>query len=177
MHTVCMGVAKIFLVYMYSSMQPAKRRIINRKPKQFKLPSELQRSVRGLDQISFFKASEFKTRLLYVAPVVIKRLLNETVNDLWWKFSCAIRLLLGSDKYLIECDQLKKDFCSGLGALVRAEQTFNLHSMRHLTWQVRNHSPLRSASSFAFESAHYSLASTITGSVNHLRLLVKWYLV
>ena len=88
---------------MYSSMQPAKRRIINQKAKQFKLPSEFQRSVRGLDQLSFFKASEFKTWLLYVAPVVTMGLLNETVNDLMGKFSYAIRLLLESDKYLIEC--------------------------------------------------------------------------
>ena len=104
-------------------------------------------------------------------------LLNETVNDLLWKLSYAIRLLLESDKYLIECDQLIIDFCTGLGVLDRAEQTFNLHSLRHLTWQVRNYGPLWTASWFAFQSAHHSLVSTFTGSVNHLRLLVERYLV
>ena len=112
-----------------------------------------------------------------MAPVVTVGLLNETINDLLWKFSYAIRLLLESDKYLIECDQLIIDFCTGLGVLDRAEQTFNLHSLRHLTWQVRNYGPLWTASWFAFQSAHHSLVSTFTGSVNHLRLLVERYLV
>ena len=72
---------------------------------------------------------------------------------------------------------LLNEFCTGLGALDRAEQTFNLHSLRHLTWQVRTYGPLWTASCFAFESAHHSLVSTFTGSVNNLRLLVERYLV
>ena len=176
MHTVCLGVTKNFLNYLYSSLQPAKRRVLNQRARNFKLPFEFQRSVRGLDQISYFKASEFKMWLLYVAPVVTFGLLNETLTDLLWKFSYAIRYLLETDELLRECDQLINDFCAGFAALDQNEQTFNLHSLRHLTWQVRNYGPLWTASCFAFESAHHSLVSAFTGSVNHLRLTVERYL-
>ena len=176
MHTVCLGVAKNFFCHVYSSLQPAKRTVLNQRARNFRLPFEFQRSVRGLDQMSHFKASEFKTWLLYVSPVITLGLLNETLSDLLWKFSYAIRVLLETDEFLMECDTLLNDFCVGFAALDQNEQTFNLHSLRHLTWQVRNYGPLWTASCFAFESAHHSLVSTFTGSVNHLRLLVERYL-
>ena len=177
MHTVCLGVAKNFLNHMYTSLQPMERRIVNQRAKGFKMPFEFQRSVRRLDQMSHFKASEFKRWLLYVAPVVTLDLLAENISNLLWKFFYAIRFLLESDEHLTECDQLLNDFCAGFADIDSAEQIFNLHSLRHLTWQVRNYGPLWTASCFAFESAHHSLVSAFTGSVNHLRLLVERYLV
>ena len=96
--------------------------------------------------------------------------------ELLWKFSYSIRVLLETDDFFMECDTLLNDFCVGFAALDRNEQTFNLHSLRHLTWQVRNYGPLWTASCFDFQSAHHSLVSTFTGSVNHFRLLVERYL-
>ena len=51
----------------------------------------------------------------------------------------------------------------------------NVHSLTHLTWQVRNIGPLWTSLGMMFESANYLLNSKFTGTVNHLPLLVERY--
>ena len=51
----------------------------------------------------------------------------------------------------------------------------NTHSLMHLAWQVKQFGPLWCASSIMFESANYLLQSKLTGSVNHLPLIIERY--
>ena len=51
----------------------------------------------------------------------------------------------------------------------------NVHSLNHLSWQVKKYGPLWCTSAIMFESANYILKTKFTGTVNHLRLIVERY--
>ena len=170
MHTVCLGVTKRILIVMYSPMSKMSAKQLEELSCNIKLPTEFSRSVRALKDLHHFKASEFRTWLLYIGPVLFKDLNNNMYLNLL-RLSFAIRSLLETDFHLEECDQLLNSFCASMADFDAYQQTFNLHSLRHLTWQVRNLGPLWTTSCFAFESAHNALTSRFTGTVNHLNLL------
>lgn len=132
--------------------------------------------MRGLRDIPHFKSSEFRTWLLYIGPVLLADFVELDVYFNFLRLSFAIRSLLETDIFLEECDLLLNSFCAFMADIDSNEQTFNLHSLRHLTWQVRNLGPLFTTSCFAFESAHHLLTSTFSGKVNHLKLLAERYL-
>ena len=139
-----------------------------------RVPNVLSRSPRPLNEFKHYKASEFEVWLLYVGPIVFK-LLNRTLYSAFLKLACAVRLLHEHDHMLEYCDLLLNDFCKTICSIDPKLQTYNLHSLRHLSWQVKNFGPLWATSATCFESAHHLLSVKFTGSVNHLELLIERY--
>ena len=99
--------------------------------------------------------------------------------DLYERFhlmSYATKLLLTSRQNANDAEKLialflkkTEDRCG------QAVFTANMHSLSHLTWQVKNYGQLWSSFAIMFESANHLLKTKLTGTVNHLRLLVERY--
>ena len=51
-------------------------------------------------------------------------------------------------------------------------QSFNFHSLRHLTWQVKMFGSLSATSASVFESASHFLTRTFTGNKNYCSIIV-----
>lgn len=63
------------------------------------LASEINRGVRSLDNLKYWKGSEFRTLLLYIGMVVLKKYLKEKEYDHLLKPCCATTLCT-SDTYM-----------------------------------------------------------------------------
>ena len=103
--------------------------------------------------------------------------------DLYERFllmSYATKLLLTSRQYANDAEKLIALFLKKTEDRCGQEVfTTNMHSLSHLTWQVkmwRHYGPLWSSSAIMFDSANHLPKTTFTGTVNHLRLLVERYL-
>ena len=140
------------------------------------MPSEFKRRVRPLSEIEFFKANEYRAWLFYIGPVLFSFAVNERLYERFTLLSFSIRLLMISSAYANDADDLIKSFLSDLKE-DHSEHVFtaNVHSLMHLSWQVRQFGPLWTSSAMMFESANYLLQSKLTGTVNQLPLLVERY--
>jgi len=86
MHLICLGVVKKLLFIWKTGplknrlsafqIQRISNRLINLKGTT---PKEFMRKPRGIDELKFWKATEFRQFLLYTGPVVLKSLLPENM--------------------------------------------------------------------------------------------------
>lgn len=137
------------------------------------MPSEINRPVRGLEDLAHWKGTEFRTFLLYVSLVVFKQFLNsDRIYNHFLLYFCAIHICHRSDQtnrnydvanamlmqYLDEC---KKNFGIELFSS-------NLHNLCHLVDDVKNFGPLQSFSAYPFESRLFYLKRLLRSGVNPL---------
>ena len=142
----------------------------------FQLTDDFKRKLRPLNEIKFFKANEIKVWLLYVGPIVLRGLISPALYERLHLLSYFTRLLLSSNIFVNEADKLIKKFLNQMEEIC-GPNVFspNVHSLNHLSWQVKNYGPLWCTSAIMFESANYLLKTKFTGTVNHLRLIVERY--
>lgn len=132
---------------------------------QIKFPSDFQRQLPSLEQLSYYKATEFKNLLLYgLIPAIKTELLQkaktspEAGDFLHWiilyheiisRLNCdsiAKDTLPFVEQLVSVWQQLLPDFLGDLG------QTYNAHATAHLVHFVRLFGPLHNFSAFPFES-------------------------
>lgn len=174
MHSVCLGVMRRLVAsYMSNAHGLLRCRLssnlkcqLNEKVKRFShaLPREFQRKIRPLNNFPYFKATEFRTILLYTGPLFFKDILQTEYYNNFLLLHFAIYVfvdpsckpLYNNAKFCVELfvKQLKDLF--GVGS-----QTFNAHSMLHLFDFVSNLGPLDSFSAFPFENYLYLLKQRI----------------
>lgn len=180
MHQVLIGVAKAFLLLFVKALPQRVRDIISKELLDIGCPKEITRKIRGLNDMNHFKASEWKTLLLYCGPVVFRNRLSGPIYGAFVQLSAAIRLLLESsnEQQVMQAADMIDQVCSNIPSLcgsMRVE-TINLHVLRHLPWQVTNVGPLWTASAMGFESANSILVKAFTGTKNHCKLIVERFL-
>ena len=141
------------------------------------LSDDFKHKVRPLSDIEFFKASEIKVWLLYVSPVVFYEFIDYDLYESFQFLSYATKLLLTSANYADDADKLIQIFLKITEDRFDAEVfVANIHSLNHLSWQVKSHGPLWCSFAIILESANHLLKTKFTGTVNHLRVLVERYL-
>jgi hypothetical protein len=62
-------------------------------------PSEFNRLPRSLDELEFFKATEFRSFLLYTSLIVLKGRLTKQLFKHFMLLHCAIKILISNDLY------------------------------------------------------------------------------
>lgn len=55
-------------------------------------PSEIHRSIRSLDQIKYWKATEFQTFLMYIGIVVLKSHISHREYEMFLNLYCAVTI-------------------------------------------------------------------------------------
>ena len=102
-----------------------------------KLPCELKNSVRPLDSLSTFKATELKVFLFYLAPVIFPPVMfgEDRVSDEndFKQLVFATRLLYDNKQHTKECDILLNKFCRSMSDKTEKMDTINFHLLRHLS--------------------------------------------
>lgn len=128
-------------------------------------PNEFQRRSRSLNDFAQFKATEFRTILLYSGPVIFKNALPIKLYEHFLLLHVAISILC-SEKLCHQKSEIAKlllrKFVEQIGELYGTEElTYNVHALLHLEDDVKIYGPLDRYSCFSFESFNYKLKRMI----------------
>lgn len=122
-------------------------------------PSAFQRKPRPLSELSYFKASEFRTYLLYLGPYILKKFLVPAYYQHFLKLHFAISVFTSHNfKSMYEhASQCLKIFVYDMRELFgERSMVYNIHALLHLPHYVSIYGPLDSFSAFPYES-YFSL--------------------
>lgn len=124
---------------------------------QTQIPSDFQRTTRSIDDISKWKATEFRFFLLYAGPIVLKKVLAEKLYKHFLLFHVACRILCSKDLAQKFNDQAKI-YLTNFVKLSRLyyglqSQVMNMHNLIHLADDAKNMKcSLSEVTAFPFEN-------------------------
>ena len=190
MHLIFLGVVKRFLQFLKNVKGSAARlpngliTEISLKLTELSglLPSDFVRQPRSLKFLPYWKATEFRSFLLYSGPVVLKGVVSQKVYDHFLQLSVAIYILHEEDD---EWRNRRLDYCQSL-LEVYVENcsrylgdifcVYNVHNLLHLTDDVRYfNTPLQHISAFPFENFLQTVKRYVKGRRYPLEEIVKRY--
>lgn len=131
-----------------------------------KLPKEIKRPMRGLDELPHWKATEYRSFLLYLSVVVTKTFFeSEEIFEHFLHYFCAITICSRHDQLKQNLDiarQILLRFLEGLKIIYGKHLfTSNMHNLCHLLDDVQRFGPLDSFSAYPFESKLWYLKNLI----------------
>lgn len=163
-HLVCLGVVKKLLVLWTrgrvksckldtKSIHLITQRLIKLKPSFSK---DFARKPRCLSQLSNWKATEFRSFLLYSGPLVLKGILNEVYYNHFICLHASITILCSKrlhSELLDYANELLVYFVKTFSILYGKESvSYNIHNLIHLANDSRLFGTLDEFSTFKFES-------------------------
>ena len=163
MHLICLGIVKkLISIWMCGPLngrlgnnviQLISDSVLNLKPC---LPREFLRKGRPLMEVDRWKATEFRTFLLYTGPVALKGKVSEVLYSNFMMLSVGITILSSIKLCSLYCDYVEDllgMFVDHFGALYGPEQVvYNVHGLTHLASHARRFGPLHGFSAFPFEN-------------------------
>lgn len=142
-----------------------------------KTPAEIHRQMRSLNELPRWKGTEYRTFLLYVSIVVLKKHLPRFYYEHFLLFYCSI-VILNSEyfvKYLIEyADKMIKSFLEIFKAKYGAQHfTSNLHNLSHLVDEVKRFGTLDKFDAYPFENKLQAIKKLVRQKKRPLAELAK----
>lgn len=125
------------------------------------MPTDMNRSVRTIDCLKFWKGTELRTFLLYVGVVVLKHVLRDIEYDHFVKLFCAVTLCC-TEKYINQnrvkmsqliselFDEYAEEFIDIYGIEYVSS---NVHSLTHVIEDVLKYGNLTKISAYRFENS------------------------
>lgn len=186
MHLICLGIVKKLIKLWLKGplnvrIQSSKSKILSSLLLSLKssITNDFQRKPRGVDEVSRWKATEFRTFLIYLGPLVLKNVISE---QCYLNFMClhtSISLLLTpnlSDQFLSYCNELLVYFVKKFTVLYGKEWiSHNVHSVLHICDDYKIFGQLDECSCFPFENHMKSLKKFVRKSHQPLQQAVKRY--
>lgn len=184
MHNICLGVMRKLLNTWVGG--PLNVRLPNRKVQILSqclinlrpfIPLEFNRKPRSLNELAYWKATEFRTFLIYIGPLVLKDIVDKAIYKNFLLLHVAISILI-SQKHINdfgipfarECLLAFINHCkSKLYGLEFA--VYNIHLLTHICDDVEIYGPLDEYSAFPFENYLGHLKKLIRSSSNPLQQL------
>lgn len=140
-------------------------------------PSDFSRKPRSLTELKYWKATEFRSFLLYIGPVVLKKHLPEDKYNNFLMLHIAIYVLCfdqATDEWIDYANQLLGTFVQSAVSLYgRKFLVYNVHNLTHLSTDVKNFGPLDSYSAFKFENCLGNLKKMCRSKSNVLQQVVS----
>lgn len=165
MHLVCLGIVrKLLLLWTTKSfsfkLSAAQQKQISTILINFRkhVPSEFSRKPRGLNYIKLWKATEFRHFLLYIGPIALKGILDESVYSNFLTLHVAITILVSPHlstkiENIQYAKQLLQHFVTCFQIMYGKKYiSHNVHNLLHLTDDVEKFGPLDEFSAFRFEN-------------------------
>ncbi|XP_076621593.1 uncharacterized protein LOC143341998 [Colletes latitarsis] len=123
------------------------------------LPSEFSRKSRSISELPRYKATEFRLFLLYLGPILLKKILPNILYNHFLLLHAAMRILL-HNKLHLDVEWLNKaremliQFVNDSSILYGREYSiYNVHNLVHITDDVQNLKySLEELSCFPFEN-------------------------
>ncbi len=177
MHLVCLGVTKKLLKLWKEGkrhgfrLRPKTIKIVSEKLVQTRntITSDFVRRPRSLDELDRWKATEFRTFLLYTGPVVLKGKIEEKYYHHFLVLSTAIRILAQpnqTEENISYSESLLEYFVCQFKVLYGSENvSYNVHGLIHLANDARKHGELDAFSAFKFEN-HLGKIKKLVRSAN-----------
>lgn len=121
------------------------------------LPSEIDRRSRGIDELVHWKGCEYRSFLLYISIVVVKKFFTDAkIFNHFLLYYCAVVICTRYDQCPTNYDVAESmllDFLVNFKALYGIDHfSSNLHNICHLVDDVRKFGPLDTISAYPFES-------------------------
>lgn len=186
-HSVCLGVTRQLANLWFDSRNHeqewyigTKSDLLDKELVTIKPPVEIIRVPRSVADRKYWKASEWRSFLLFYAlPLLNGVLLRKFWNHLFL-FVFAMHILLGEKVKRCDIDVAERalrkftlQFEKLYGA---ANMTFNVHLLTHITTSVRNWGPLWATSTFSFESFNGTLLKYFHGTTHVPEQIVRRFL-
>ena len=180
MHRVCLGVMeRLMLLWMrgpreirMSAQQitEASSRLHNLKQA---IPSVFARKPRGIEEMDYWKATEFRQLLLYTGQIVLKGLLRGDLYDHFVVFSVAISILVSPTliQSQIDASDLLTYFVKQSRCLYGPKVlVYNVHSLLHIADDAKE---LDEFSAFPFENHLHHIKKLVRSGRRPLVQIVK----
>ena len=179
MHLVCLGVVRRLLSFLRSG--PRQCKLSQHQIKEISdhmssfngcLPSEFVRQPRGLTDLDRWKATEFRSFLLYTGPVVLKSILARQNYHHFLCLSIAVSILLNDNddyrrKYSAYAKVLLRHFVSQSSKYyTQSFVVYNVHALIHLSDDLREKQSLNDINAFPFENYFQSLKKMVRNGNN-----------
>lgn len=150
------------------------KRILAIKPNR-----EVNRKPRSLESRSKFKASEFRSMLLYYLPVCLPGCVSDVYVKHFRLLSAAIYILLKSTitrEERDEAEEMLHQFVKEHQKLFGVDNmVMNVHLLKHLVEEVRSLGPLWTHSTFPFERNNGVLLKKANGTTDVLQQISSKY--
>ncbi|XP_078533887.1 LOW QUALITY PROTEIN: uncharacterized protein LOC144820125 [Lissotriton helveticus] len=176
MHGVCSGIMKLLMTIWFTKEYKHhsysfydKVKIVNVYLKQIKPTLDVSRVPRSVDELPYWKASEFRNFLLFYGMPVLKHVLDRSRYLHFCLLMKAIHKLLNDDisqEDLNIAEQCLLLFVQLFNDLYEKRfLTMNVHQLVHLVDSVRATGPLFTANCFVFEDLNGFLLQHVHGTV------------
>lgn len=119
------------------------------------MPSEIHRAVRTLDEISYWKGTEYRTFLLYIGIVVLKNNLTNELYNHYLLLCCAVTICSCDfyKAYLPKAREMFEEYIEdqidlyGIHSIIS-----NVHNLSHIVDDVEQFGNLNEISAYEFEN-------------------------
>jgi hypothetical protein len=165
MHQVCLGVMKRLLVCWTGGLKKVKLSVgqklaVNSKLEVFRhvVTSDFSRKPRTLNDLAHWKATEFRTFLLYIGYFVLHKIMSDRVLEHFLCLSVACRILVSEKlaaiiEYRSFAHELLLYFVEQAADIYGREfLVYNVHSLVHISREVELFGSLDNSSAFVFEN-------------------------
>lgn len=188
MHCVLLGVTRQLATRLLQDSEepyyvgsPNTLRVLDQRIKAIKTPHLITRLPRPISEYKFWKASEWRSWLLFYSLPCLEGLLDAKYTKHLGLLSSAIYLLL-QDQITFEeinsADELLMEFVVRFQMLYGdTAMTFNVHLLTHLAKAVKYWGPLWAHSAFPFENANGNLLRLVHGTKDVTKQIAKKFLL
>lgn len=188
MHLILLGVVKRLITLW--TIGPLKTRLSTSQiqkisEKLLKLrhscPIEFSRRPRKLSEYLHWKATEFRTFLLYTGPIVLKNIVSPEVYSHFLLLHCAITILINDAHIRIQsnidyAEELLNEFVKDFSSIYGKEYiSQNVHNLLHICADVKLFGSLDNFSSFRFENYLFSIKKMIRKGEKPLQQIARRY--
>ena len=187
MHLICLGVGRKMLLAMVTGNASKKVKLRSRSISIISdrlqrisplFPTEFARRPRSLSELSHFKATEFRTFLLYSGPHCLKGVVEDEIYRHFLLLTTAIYILLSphasnvphNSSAAVMLRLYVKDCVKFYGEQF---MTYNVHSLIHLAKDCLMYGRLDNFSAFGFENYMQTLKRYVQGKKHHLAQVVS----
>lgn len=180
MHLICLGVMrKLLRIWVHGPLPHKLARSQILAMSEFLIscrenfPSEFSRKPRPLKDLDHWKATEFRTFLLYTGPTCVASVLPTKKLKHFLLLHTAVYVLsLGpkiTDDWIDYAEDLIRIFIKEMPILYSNEvMTYNFHSITHICDDVRKFGSLDQISAFPFENYMRLLKNMVRSNSNQL---------
>lgn len=164
MHLICLGVTRKFLRCWVKGGLPHKlpaSKILQINTRLINIsstcPNEFSRRPRSLREIDMWKATEFRSFLLYTGPVVLKNILPKNIYKHFMLLSIATTILISplaqNTEWNRYANSLLIEFVRQVPILYSIEfLVYNVHCLIHISDDAMLHGALDTFSAFKYEN-------------------------
>lgn len=182
MHLICLGVMRKLLFIWVSGNVPSLKmpsKIVDEISDRMTdisdyIPVEFSRKPRTLREIKRWKATEMRQFLLYTGLIVLKDKVDEAIYQNFLLLHSAVFILIHNIAEVDLAEQLLQIFVShSIELYGQTFCTYNVHSLLHITDDVKRFGPLDTFSCFPFESFLGQIKNMLRSTAKPLQQIVK----